>query len=69
MKCKYLDHQVCIRTSGEFRLCCISNEPTNKENIQTHTIEEWRESKVFKDAVQKFDNSEFPEACKKCEIQ
>ena len=48
MKCKYLDHQVCIRTSGEFRLCCISNEPTNKENIQTHTIEEWRESKVFK---------------------
>ena len=69
MKCKYLDHQVCIRTSGEFRLCCISNEPTNKENIQTHTIEEWRESKVFKDAVQKFDNNEFPEACKKCEIQ
>ena len=69
MKCKYLDHQVCIRTSGEFRLCCISNEPTNKENIQTHTIEEWRESKVFKDAEQKFDNNEFPEACKKCEIQ
>ena len=34
MRCKYLDHQVMIRPDGEFRLCCISNEKTNKENIK-----------------------------------
>lgn len=69
MKCKYLDHQVCIRTSGEFRLCCVSREPSNEENIQTHTIEEWRQSKVYTDAVNKFANNEWPDACIKCKIQ
>ena len=31
MKCKYLEHQVMIRPDGEFRMCCISKEKTNKE--------------------------------------
>ena len=69
MKCKYLDHQVCIRTDGEYRLCCVSLESTNQENVQTHTIDEWRQSKVFLDAVSKFENNEWPDACAKCKIQ
>ena len=41
MKCKYLEHQVMVRPDGEFRMCCISKEETNKENIKDMTPEQW----------------------------
>ena len=69
MRCEYLDHQVCIKTSGEYRLCCISTEPTNIENVTTHSVDDWRDSKIFKDAVSTFEKGEFPKACEKCRIQ
>ena len=69
MKCKYLDHQVCIRTSGEYRLCCVSVEPTNKETVHTHNIDEWRESITHKSAIATFERDEWPDACAKCRIQ
>ena len=69
MKCKYLDHQVCIRTSGEYRLCCVSVEPTNKETVHTHNIDEWRESSIHREAIASFERDEWPDACAKCRIQ
>ena len=69
MKCKYLDHQVCVKTSGEYRLCCISNEPTNRENVTTHTVDDWRNSATYQNAIATFENGLFPKACEKCKIQ
>jgi len=69
VKCKYLDHQICVRTTGEYRLCCISVEQQNKENVTTHNIEQWRNSKIHTEAREKFANNEWPDACAKCRIQ
>ena len=69
MKCKYLDHQVCVKTSGEYRLCCISNEPTNRENVTTHTVDDWRNSATYQNAIATFENGLFLKACEKCKIQ
>ena len=52
MNCQFLDHQVCIRADGQYRLCCISLETNNQENIKTHTIEDWLNSNTHKDAVE-----------------
>ena len=38
MKCKYLEHQVMIRPDGEFRMCCISKEKTNKKREQNLVV-------------------------------
>lgn len=66
MFCKYLDHQVCIRTSGEFRLCCASLEPSHDYNIKTHTIEQWLDSDIHKQARESIKNGVFPDACIRC---
>lgn len=66
MNCKYLDHQVCIRTSGEFRLCCASLEPTHEYNIKTHTIEQWLNSEVHTNAKQSISNGVLPDSCLRC---
>ena len=48
MQCKYLDNQVCVRSDGQYRLCCVSLEQNNKENIKTHTPQEWHDSDFHK---------------------
>ena len=67
MKCKYLDHQTCVRSTGEYRLCCVSLEPSNKENIHTHSIQEWHDSEFHKKAVADMDKNIWPDACTSCE--
>jgi len=69
MKCKYLDHQICIRTTGEFRLCCISREESQQYNIQTHTIEQWLNSDTHRTALKLMSEDVFPSACEKCEME
>lgn len=66
MNCKYLDHQVCIRTSGEYRLCCASLEPSHEYNIKTHTIEEWLNSDIHKQAKESIANGVLPDSCIRC---
>lgn len=66
MKCKYIEHQACIRTDGQYRMCCVSMEPDNKETVHTHTPIQWLESKTIQDARTKFANNEWPTACIKC---
>lgn len=69
MKCKYLEHQVCVRTDGQYRLCCVSQEPDNIENVNTHSIIEWHNSKTVRDAKNQLDKGFFPPSCTKCMIQ
>lgn len=66
MNCKYLDHQICVRTTGEYRLCCASMEPSNKENVRTHTINEWLSSEVPSNARDLLSQDIWPDACSKC---
>lgn len=66
MSCKYLDHQLCVRTSGEYRLCCASLEPSHQYNIKTHTIEEWFSSDIHTQAKQSIENGILPDSCIRC---
>lgn len=66
MKCKYLEHQVCIRTNGEYRLCCASLEPDHGYNIRTHTIKQWLSSDIHTNAVKLLENDIFPDSCLRC---
>ena len=66
MKCKYLEHQICIRTTGEYRLCCASMEPSNNENVRIHTPEEWIKSVVPQNARDLLSQDIWPDSCYKC---
>lgn len=66
MSCKYLDHQLCVRTSGEYRLCCASLEPSHEYNIKTHTIEQWLNSDIHKQAKESINNGILPDSCLRC---
>lgn len=67
-QCKYLDHQVCIRTDGQYRLCCVSMESDNKEKVSSTSIVEWHNSETVRDAREKLSNDIWPDACVKCKI-
>lgn len=69
MKCKYLEHQICIRPDGSYRLCCVSLEPDNVENIKTHTPQQWFESETRRKASEQLARGEWPDACIKCKLQ
>jgi MoaA/NifB/PqqE/SkfB family radical SAM enzyme len=66
MNCQFLEHQVCVRADGQYRLCCVSLEPNNEENIKTHTPEDWLNSTTHKDVVKKFTQGVWPDACRTC---
>lgn len=68
MKCKYIENQACIRADGQYRMCCVSMEPTNKETVKTHTPIEWLNSNTIQNARQQFANNVWPDACNKCKI-
>lgn len=67
MRCKYLEHQACIRTDGQYRMCCVSTEPNNKETIFTHTPEQWLESPIVLETRKKLSEEIWPESCNKCQ--
>jgi MoaA/NifB/PqqE/SkfB family radical SAM enzyme len=66
VNCAYLNNHICVRANGQYRLCCASLEPNNKENIKTHTPKEWLNSNTHKNAVQSFAQGVWPDACKTC---
>lgn len=66
MKCKYIEHQACIRTDGQYRMCCVSMEPNNTETVNTHTPVQWLQSETIQKARKQFENNEWPDACIKC---
>ena len=68
MKCKYLEHQINVRSDGQYRLCCMSLEPDNKETIHTHTPQEWHDSEFHKKTREQLANDEWPDACSKCKF-
>ena len=69
MRCRYLDNHINIRSDGQYRLCCVSLESENKENIKTHTPEEWQQSDVLVRAKTQFSEGKWPDACLKCKLQ
>ena len=68
MKCNRLENQVCVRTTGQYRLCCVSSEPDNVENIMTHDISKWTESNTRTDAIKLLTDSIWPDACTRCKV-
>ena len=66
MKCKYLEHQICTRSAGQYRLCCTSFDPDNKEPIYTHTPQQWHDSDFHRGVREQLDRDEWPDACIKC---
>lgn len=68
MKCNRLENQICVRTTGQYRLCCVSSEPDNVENIMTHRIEDWTKSKIRTTAIELFNDNKWPDACTRCRI-
>jgi len=66
MDCKYLNHQICIRSDGQYRLCCVSSEPDNRENIFTTTPYQWQNSDFHKFTRQQLQNDVWPSSCDKC---
>jgi len=69
MKCKYLENQITIRSDGQYRLCCVSTESSNNENINTHLPDEWRNSVTYRSAREMLERDEWPDACIKCKTQ
>lgn len=69
MKCKYLEHQICIRNDGQYRLCCASMENDNTESIYTHTPIEWHNSNFHKTTRKLLSEGTWPESCSPCKDQ
>lgn len=55
----------CIRTNGDFALCCKSDE-TSKHNIRTSTINDWWNDSLLKDIRDQMLKGQRPEECKAC---
>ena len=68
MKCKRLENQICIRTTGQYRLCCVSSEKDNVENILTHDVDEWVSSQIRKDAIISLETDMWPDSCIRCKL-
>lgn len=68
MKCNRLENQICIRTTGQYRLCCVSSEPDNAETVITHNIQDWTSSKIKTDAIALLANDIWPDACTRCKV-
>lgn len=66
MRCKLLENQVYIATTGEYRLCCTSREPSSGETVWTHTPQEWLQSKTVQSAINTLAKDEWPSACNRC---
>lgn len=66
MKCKYLESHLCIRANGQYRMCCVSTELDNIENVKTHSPEEWLNSKTITEAKEQFSKGLWPDSCIKC---
>jgi len=54
-----------IKTSGEFRPCCVSEGATG-HNIKTHSIAEWWHSDYLQTLRTQFLNNERPDSCSAC---
>jgi len=68
MECKYLNNQVCVSSTGQYRLCCVSDEPTNKETVYSYTPREWHDSTVPTLARKQMSDGVWPDACTRCKL-
>ena len=66
MICKMLSNHVYVGTTGQYRLCCVSQEPTNKETIFTHRPEEWLASETVTKTKELLAQGVWPSSCSTC---
>lgn len=66
MRCKLLESQIYIGTTGQYRLCCVSTEPNNLETVYAHTPVQWLNSDTVKKARDTLANDQWPDACRRC---
>lgn len=67
MRCGLLESQVYVATTGQYRLCCVSMEPNNKETVFTHTPHEWKNSELHMSTREQLKNDVWPSSCVKCQ--
>lgn len=68
MKCSLLTNHVCIHTTGEYRLCCISQEQSKIQNVNNTKPIEWLTSDYVKSIVNQFDKDQWPDSCRQCRL-
>jgi sulfatase maturation enzyme AslB (radical SAM superfamily) len=69
MRCSLLDSQIYIGTNGQYRMCCTSTEPANKETVWTHSPQGWLNSDTIVDAKKQFKNNQWPTSCNRCKLE
>lgn len=68
MRCSLLTNHVCVHTTGEYRLCCISQEPSKDQNIRNTTPQEWTDGSYVQNITKQFERGQWPLACEKCRL-
>jgi len=58
-------HHVQVQTNGDFNVCC-KHVMTNKMNINTHTVEQWRDSSYLKAVQNSFLENKRHPGCDTC---
>ena len=66
MRCMFLENHVCIHTTGEYRLCCISKEPSKNNNITNMSPREWLDSDYVRNVKSQLSNG-WPSSCIVCQ--
>ena len=59
-------HHTCVKTNGDYAVCCLHTQPHSPLNINTHTEEQWKASHYLDQVKQAFlDGTKHP-GCKTC---
>jgi organic radical activating enzyme len=64
-----LENQVYVAVTGEYRLCCTSQEPTSGETVWTHSPIEWLNSNLVTTTKDTFAKGEWPASCIRCKLE
>lgn len=67
MKCSLLTNHVCIHTTGEYRLCCISREESKTHNVKSISPVDWLSSEYIQNIKSTFEQNNWPSSCAECQ--
>ena len=67
MKCSLLTNHVCIHTTGEYRLCCVSREESKIHNVKNLSPINWLASEYIQNIKNIFEQDSWPGSCVVCQ--
>lgn len=67
MKCSLLTNHVCIHTTGEYRLCCASQEESKIHNVKNLSPINWLASDYIQNIKNTFEQDIWPISCVGCQ--